>query len=66
MKVVAFLTEYAVVDRIIRLAVKGISLSPDLRTTVLAHFGLADIYSRLGRCQQHVFKARQLQKSLSP
>jgi hypothetical protein len=64
MKVVAFLTEYAVVDRIIRLAVKGISLSPDLRTTVLAHFGLADIYSRLGRCQQHVFKARQLQKSL--
>lgn len=51
-----------------RLAEKGISLTPDLATTVLAHFVLADIYNRLGRyqeSQQHVSKAKQLQKSLS-
>lgn len=51
-----------------RLAEEGISLNPDLRTTVLAHFVLADIYNRLGRyqeAQQHVSKAKQLQKSLS-
>jgi arylsulfatase A-like enzyme/Tfp pilus assembly protein PilF len=51
-----------------RLAEKGISLTPDLKTTVLAHFVLADIYNRLGRyqeSQQHVSKAKQLQKSLS-
>jgi arylsulfatase A-like enzyme/Tfp pilus assembly protein PilF len=50
-------------------AEKGISLNPDLKTTVLAHFVLADIYNRLGRYQesrQHVSKARELQKSLSP
>jgi len=49
------------------LAEKGISLEPDLRTTVLAHFVLADIYSRLGRVDEsrrHVEKARELQKSL--
>ena len=52
-----------------QLAEEGISLSPDLKTTVLAHFVLADIYNRLGRyqeSQQHVSKARELQKSLSP
>jgi len=51
-----------------QLAEKGISLNPDLKTTVLAHFVLADIYNRLGRyqeAQQHVSKAKQLQKSLS-
>jgi arylsulfatase A-like enzyme/Tfp pilus assembly protein PilF len=51
-----------------QLAEKGISLTPDLKTTVLAHFVLADIYNRLGRyqdSQQHVSKARELQKSLS-
>ena len=50
-----------------QLAEKGISLNPDLNTTVLAHFVLADIYNRLGRyqeSQQHVSKAKQLQKSL--
>ncbi len=51
-----------------RLAEKGISLNPELKTAVLAHFVLADIYNRLGRyqeSQQHVSKAKQLQKSLS-
>lgn len=50
-----------------QLTEKGISLTPDLKTTVLAHFVLADIYNRLGRyreSQQHVSKAKQLQKSL--
>ncbi len=52
-----------------QLAEKGINLTPELKTTVLAHFVLADIYNRLGRyqeSQQHVSKARELQKSLSP
>ena len=52
-----------------QLAEKGISLTPDLKTTVLAHFVLADIYNRLGRyqeSQQHVSRARELQKSLFP
>lgn len=51
-----------------QMAEKGISLTPDLKTTVLAHFVLADLYNRLGRyqeSQQHVSKAKQLQKSLS-
>ena len=51
-----------------QLAEKGISLNPDLKTTILAHFVLADIYNRLGRyqeSQQHVSKAKQLQKSLT-
>ena len=50
------------------LAVKGLSLKPDLNAAILAHFILADIYNRLGRyeeSQQHVNKARQLQKSIS-
>jgi hypothetical protein len=50
------------------LANKGISLEPDLKTTVLAHFVLADIYNRLGRNQEsqlQVSKAKLLQKSLS-
>ena len=50
-----------------QLAEKGISLTPDLKTTVLAHFVLADIYNRLGRANEsrwHVDKARELQKSL--
>lgn len=51
-----------------KLAVKGLGLKPDLRTTILAHFVLADIYNRLGRypeSQQHVNKAKELQKTLS-
>lgn len=50
------------------LAVKGLSLKPDLNVAILAYFILADIYNRLGRyeeSQQHVNKARQLQKSIS-
>lgn len=51
-----------------KLALKGLGLKPDLRTTILAHFVLADIYNRLGRhleSQRHVNKARELQKTLS-
>ena len=51
----------------INLAKKGLSLKPDLRTNILGHFVLADIYNRLGRyqeSQQHVTKAKQLQKTL--
>jgi tetratricopeptide (TPR) repeat protein len=49
------------------LAQKGLNLRPDQTTTVLAHFVLADIYSRLGRqreSQQHLLKAQQLRKDL--
>jgi len=51
-----------------KLALKGLGLKPDLRTNILAHFILADIYNRLGRhqeSQQHVNKAKQLQETLS-
>lgn len=51
-----------------KLALKGLGLKPDLRTTILAHFVLADIYSRLGRYEesrQYIDKAKQLQKTLS-
>jgi len=51
-----------------RLAQKGLELKPELRTNILAHFILADIYNRLGRYEesrQHVNKARELQKTLS-
>ncbi len=51
-----------------KLARKGLELKPELRTNILAHFVLADIYNRLGRyqeSQQHVDKARELQKTLS-
>jgi len=51
-----------------KLALKGLELKPDLRTNILAHFILADIYNRLGRhqeSQQHVNKAKQLQETLS-
>jgi len=51
-----------------KLAQKGLELKPDLRTSILAHFVLADIYNRLGRYEesrQHVDKAKQLQKTLS-
>ncbi len=44
------------------LANKGISLEPDLKTTVLAHFVLADIYNRLGRHQELSFH-RNLNKT---
>jgi len=50
-----------------QLAEKGINLNPELKTTVLAHFVLADIYNRLGRGNEsrwHVEKARELQKTL--
>jgi tetratricopeptide (TPR) repeat protein len=51
-----------------KLALKGLELKPELRTNILAHFVLADIYNRLGRYEesrQHVDKARELQKTLS-
>lgn len=51
-----------------KLAQKGVELKPDLKTNILAHFVLADIYNRLGRYEesrQHVDKARELQKTLS-
>jgi len=51
-----------------KLALKGISLNPELKTTVLAHFVLADIYNRLGRPEEsrhHIREARRLQQSLS-
>ncbi|MFP4081827.1 MAG: sulfatase-like hydrolase/transferase [Candidatus Aminicenantes bacterium] len=50
------------------LALKGLNLELDKKTTILAHFVLADIYNRLGRpgqSQKHVILARNLQKSLS-
>jgi arylsulfatase A-like enzyme/tetratricopeptide (TPR) repeat protein len=49
------------------LAQKGIDLNLDQTTTILAHFVLADIYNRMGRhleSQQHVSRAKQLQKNL--
>jgi tetratricopeptide (TPR) repeat protein len=55
-------------DEAARLAKNGLSLNPDLKSTILGHFVLADIYNRLGRyqeSQQHVTQARELQKSLS-
>ena len=48
------------------LARKGLNLNPDLKTTILAHFILADIYNRLGKheeSQKHVNEAKQLQKN---
>jgi len=51
-----------------RQALKGLTLKPDLQTTILAHFILADIYNRLGRyneSRKHVDKAKELQKTLS-
>jgi len=51
-----------------RLAQKGLELKPELKTNILAHFILADIYNRLRRYEesrQHVDKARELQKTLS-
>jgi arylsulfatase A-like enzyme/Tfp pilus assembly protein PilF len=51
-----------------KLAQKGLELKPELRANILAHFVLADIYSRLGRYEesrQHVDKARELQETLS-
>jgi len=50
------------------LALKGLSLKPDIRTGILAHFVLADIYNRLGRYEesrQHVQEAKRLQQTLS-
>ncbi len=49
-----------------KLALKGLELKSDLRTNILAHFVLADIYNRWGRYEesrQHVDKAKQLQKN---
>jgi len=51
-----------------KLAQKGLELKPELRTNILAHFILADIYNRLGRhkeSRKHVDKAKKLQKTLS-
>ncbi len=49
------------------MAKKGLALKSELKTTILAHFILADIYNRLGRTNEsrrHEQKARELQKSL--
>jgi len=49
------------------LALKGLSLKPDLRTTILTHLVLADICNRLRRYeeyQRHIAKANQLKKTL--
>lgn len=49
------------------MAKKGLALKPEPKTTILAHFILADIYNRLGRTNEsrrHEQKARELQKSL--
>jgi arylsulfatase A-like enzyme/Tfp pilus assembly protein PilF len=51
-----------------KLALKGLNLNPDLKTSILAHFVLADIYNRLGRFEEsrhNVQEARRLQKTLS-
>jgi hypothetical protein len=48
-----------------KLTLKGLSLKPDLKTTILSHFILADIYNRMGKYQKskyHVSLAKQLQK----
>lgn len=51
------------------LAQRGLDLKPDQRTTILAHYVLADIYNRLRqyeKYQHHVEAAKQLQKTLPP
>jgi len=51
-----------------KLALKGLNLNPDIRTAILAHLVLADIFNRLGRPEEsrkHVIRARELQKTLS-
>jgi hypothetical protein len=43
----------------------GLGFNPDIRTSIFAHFVLADIYNRLGRHEeagQHVSKARECRK----
>lgn len=47
---------------------KGLGLYPDKDTKILGHLVLADIYNRLGnysKYQQHLKKAKQLQKTVS-
>jgi tetratricopeptide (TPR) repeat protein len=49
------------------MALKGLSLKPDKRTTILTHFVLADIYNRLKRYdkyEHHVAQANELKKNL--
>ncbi|MCP2620741.1 tetratricopeptide repeat protein, partial [Candidatus Aminicenantes bacterium AC-334-E05] len=50
-----------------KLVIKGLKLKPDLKTTILAHFVLADIYNRMGKYEEsknHVDLAKQLKKNL--
>jgi len=64
----AYMDTGKALDEAENLAKEGLALEPDLRTTILAHFVLADIYNRLGRTSEsrrHEQKARELQKSLS-
>lgn len=52
----------------VNLALKGLSLNPDKKATILGHFVLADIYNRLGNYSQyqyHLDKAQQLEKTIS-
>lgn len=49
-----------------KLALKGLSLKPDYKSSILGHFLLADIYNRLGdtrESQHHLRLARELQQA---
>ncbi len=64
----AYMDSGMALDEAAEQAQKGLNLNPDSKTTILAHFVLADIYNRLGKYQEsqkHADKGRQLQKSLS-
>jgi len=64
----AYMDAGKALDEAEHMAKKGLALEPDLKTTILAHFVLADICNRLGRSSEsrrHEQKARKLQKSLS-
>lgn len=63
----AYMDTGKVLDEAEYMAKKGLALKPEPKTTILAHFILADIYNRLGRTNEsrrHEQKARELQKSL--
>ncbi len=64
----AYMESQRNLDEAIRLAIKGIDLNPSKRTAILAHFVRADLYNRQGKdkkSQQHVARAKELQKLLS-
>ena len=64
----AYMDSQRDLTKAIRLSEKGLSLNPDVRTSILAHFVLADIYNRQGKhleSQRHVEIAKKLQRSLT-